>query len=216
LLGERIIPVSLVYRFVDTVCLLVSFRNVLLISQQNIKSNSYIFFLVWHLLPTHCRCRELLFHLFTHNDTYRHGRTPLDEGSARRRGLYLYNTQLFTRNTSMPPTGFEPAIPAIERPQTYAPTATGIGEFLHQVGKSCVHYRNQLDSGVCESSLCLFWVSWQTQKYILWVNSWNCLAFWYLLFLEPFIDLLAINLFPVLMHSKFLHCLWMIWGALVT
>ena len=47
-------------------------------------------------------------------------RAPLDEWSARCRDLYLatHNTQ--KRQTSMPPAGFEPAIPASERPQTLA------------------------------------------------------------------------------------------------
>jgi hypothetical protein len=47
--------------------------------------------------------------------TYTHttlGRTPLDEGSARRRNLYLttYNTQ--KKQPSMAPAGYEPIIPA--------------------------------------------------------------------------------------------------------
>jgi len=48
------------------------------------------------------------------------GRTLLDEWSARRRDLYqtTYNTQ--TRQISLPPAGFEPTIPASERPQTHA------------------------------------------------------------------------------------------------
>jgi hypothetical protein len=47
-----------------------------------------------------------------------HGRTPLDEWSARRRGLYLHRTTLYKhkRQTSMPSAGFEPAIPATKRP----------------------------------------------------------------------------------------------------
>jgi len=56
------------------------------------------------------------------------GRTPLDEGSARRTDLYLttHNTQ--TRQTSIPPAGFEPTIPARERLQihTLDSAATGI------------------------------------------------------------------------------------------
>jgi hypothetical protein len=31
-----------------------------------------LFFLVWPLLPTHCRCRRLLLHLITHMDIYTH------------------------------------------------------------------------------------------------------------------------------------------------
>jgi hypothetical protein len=47
--------------------------------------------------------------------TLRHttlGRTPLDEGSARSRPLYLSTHNTHNRQTSMPPAGFEPAIPA--------------------------------------------------------------------------------------------------------
>jgi hypothetical protein len=53
------------------------------------------------------------------------GKNPLDERSALRRDLYLT-----TRNTHMPPAGFQPAIPTRERPQTDAleRAATGIGE----------------------------------------------------------------------------------------
>ena len=43
------------------------------------------------------------------------------------------NTQ-YSRQTSMPPAGFEPAIPARERPQTHAldHAATGIGTLSHK------------------------------------------------------------------------------------
>jgi len=58
------------------------------------------------------------------------GKTPLDKWSARRRDLYLttHNTQ--SRQTSMPPLGFEPTNTAGERPQTYAldRAATGTGK----------------------------------------------------------------------------------------
>jgi len=49
-----------------------------------------IFFLVWPLLRIHYRCRGLFAELgktHWHTHTHTHGRTPLDEGSARRRGL---------------------------------------------------------------------------------------------------------------------------------
>ena len=52
----------------------------------------------------------------THTHTI--GRNPLDEGSARCRDLYLTTHNTHNRQTSIPPTGFEPAIPASERPQT--------------------------------------------------------------------------------------------------
>ena len=56
------------------------------------------------------------------------GRTPLDEWSAWRRDLYLTKHNTHNRQTSMPPAGFEPAIPASGGQQTYAldRVATGI------------------------------------------------------------------------------------------
>ena len=55
--------------------------------------------------------------------------TPLDEGSAHRRDLSLTTHNIHKRHTSMPPVGFEPAIPASERPKNYAlnSAATGLG-----------------------------------------------------------------------------------------
>jgi hypothetical protein len=46
------------------------------------------------------------------------GSSPLDEGSACHRDLYLTTHDI--HQTAMPPPGFEPAIPASERPQSYA------------------------------------------------------------------------------------------------
>ena len=43
-------------------------------------------------------------------------RTPLDEGSARRRDLYLTTHDTHNRQISMPLVGFEPKISAGERP----------------------------------------------------------------------------------------------------
>ena len=55
--------------------------------------------------------------------------TPLDERLARRSELYVTTYNIHTKQTSMPPLGFEPKISAGERPQTYAvdraATATG-------------------------------------------------------------------------------------------
>jgi hypothetical protein len=64
--------------------------------------------------------------------TLRHttlGRTPLDEWLARRRDLYLTTHNTRKRQTSMPPAGFKPAVPASERPQNHAldRAAAGIG-----------------------------------------------------------------------------------------
>jgi len=43
------------------------------------------------------------------------GRTPLDEWWARRRYLYLAAHKTHKRQSSMPPPGFEPAIPISQR-----------------------------------------------------------------------------------------------------
>jgi hypothetical protein len=60
------------------------------------------------------------------------GRTPLYEGSARRRDLYLTTHNTHNRETSMPPVGFELTIPASEWPQTDTldRVATGIGRLV--------------------------------------------------------------------------------------
>ena len=47
------------------------------------------------------------------------GRNPLDVWSVPRRDLYLTTHNTLNRHTSMTPAGFEPAILASERPQTY-------------------------------------------------------------------------------------------------
>ena len=47
------------------------------------------------------------------------GRTPLEELSVRRGELYLTTHNTHTRQAYMPPAGYEPAIPASERPYTH-------------------------------------------------------------------------------------------------
>jgi hypothetical protein len=71
------------------------------------------------------------------------GRTPLDEGPARRTDLYLTTHNTHKRQTSMPPAGFEPAIPASERPQTHAleRAVPGIGFPKHTMSK-LIHLLN--------------------------------------------------------------------------
>ena len=71
--------------------------------------------------------------------TFRHttlGRTPLDEWSAHRRDLDLATHNIHKRQTSVPPAGFEPAIPASERSQTHAfnREATGICLLVNRPG----------------------------------------------------------------------------------
>jgi hypothetical protein len=60
------------------------------------------------------------------------GRTPPNEWSARRRDLYLTIHNTHKRQTSMPPSGFEPTILASERSHTHSldRAATGIGIVL--------------------------------------------------------------------------------------
>jgi len=83
-----------------------------------------LYFLVWHLVPTHCRCAAFCC-IWSVNDTYTHthtlSRIPLDEGSACRRKLYRAKHNVQNRETAMPTAGFEPTIQASERRQTLTP-----------------------------------------------------------------------------------------------
>ena len=94
-------------------------------SYQNIMKKLLIlpFFLSYSdLLPTRCRCKGLLVHLITLTArTHTHGRTPLDEGSARGRDLRVTTHNTHNRQTSTPPAGFEPTMPARERPTARPP-----------------------------------------------------------------------------------------------
>jgi hypothetical protein len=73
-------------------------------------------------------------------------RTPLDELSARPRNLYLTKHNTYKRDKAMPLAGFEPTIPASERPQALAldRAVTGFGLFSFY-GAKCsvilVHFR---------------------------------------------------------------------------
>ena len=94
--------------------------------------NFFEFFWVWRNGPTRTYVTSNL-RLLDHiqgRTTVR--RTTLDEWSARRRGLYLTTHDNHNRQTSMPPAGFEPAIPTNGRPQTYAldRTTTGICSYF--------------------------------------------------------------------------------------
>lgn len=56
-----------------------------------------------------------------HSDTDISGMTPLDVGSARRREMHLRNNTQHSQETNVhAPPRFDFAIPATERPQTYA------------------------------------------------------------------------------------------------
>jgi hypothetical protein len=82
----------------------------------------FLSLLVRPLLTTHCRCRGLLLHLITLSDTHTHIHSvghpwTRDRSATEVSTCTTYNIN--TRQTLMPPVGFEPAIPASERPQTY-------------------------------------------------------------------------------------------------
>jgi hypothetical protein len=80
-------------------------------------------------LPTHFRCRRILLHLITLNDTHTHTHThtlcwtPLDEWR-----------NAYTKQTSTPKVGFEPADSKSARPHTYALdcAATGVDDAKHK------------------------------------------------------------------------------------
>jgi hypothetical protein len=77
----------------------------------------YIFFLSW--LDSSRRPRTPLR---GSSMTLRHailGRSHMDEWSARCRDLYLTTHNINKRQTSMPPAGLEPTVPASEWPQTH-------------------------------------------------------------------------------------------------
>jgi hypothetical protein len=64
-------------------------------------------------LPLHM---IILHYTHTHTHTHTLGRSPLYEGSDSHRDLYLTTHNIHKRQISMPPTGFDPVIPATERP----------------------------------------------------------------------------------------------------
>ena len=55
------------------------------------------------------------------------GRTPLDESSSRLGDLYMTTRNTHKRQIPVPWVGFEPTIPASERPQTYVLDSAAIG-----------------------------------------------------------------------------------------
>jgi len=84
--------------------------------------------------------RVALYHTQWHTHTF--SRIPLDEGSARRRDFYLTTHNIHKRKTSMSPAGFEPEIPASERPQTHAldRAANGIGSKAVKLTNKYVYF----------------------------------------------------------------------------
>jgi hypothetical protein len=91
-------------------------------------------------------------------DTYILAKDPLDERSAQRRDLYLTTHNTHKRQTSIPPVGFEPAIPASERPQIHASdcAATGIEriQINISIGPQTVSVRGTAQQRVDALNLC--------------------------------------------------------------
>ena len=79
-----------------------------------------IIFFLWRCGPA--RAMAFLFLTFLDHTPRRTtvGRTPLDKWPVRRRDIYLTTHNTNNRQTSMSPAGFEPAIPAGERPKMQA------------------------------------------------------------------------------------------------
>ena len=92
--------------------------------------------------PTQCCSFEIARRLTTL------GRTPLEEESARRQDLYLRKHSIYKRETSMPPAGFEPTIPASERRQTYTldSAETRIGLLMFEKSILMQRKRNEWNS----------------------------------------------------------------------
>jgi len=92
-LSLRVFPVGM---FLTTVAL---YLDVSFFCHANTFTVVVTYIFARSFLHVHCRCRGLLLCLITLNDTLTHTNTrtvrttPLDEGSARRRDHYLYNTQ---------------------------------------------------------------------------------------------------------------------------
>jgi hypothetical protein len=74
-------------------------------------------------VPTNFRCAVLLLHLITLNDTHTHHHHTRSDSSGRVIGpsqRHLPDNTRHSKQTFIPPAGFEPTIPASERPQTHA------------------------------------------------------------------------------------------------
>jgi hypothetical protein len=102
-------------------------------------------------------CQGLLLTLHDHTQTHNTvGRTPLDELSARRRDIYLTTHNTHKRQTSIPPAGFEPTIPASELPQTARPLGSACSKYYcftvqgpTTIGTSVAHARWATVTSVC-------------------------------------------------------------------
>ena len=86
--------------------------------------------------------------------THRHttlDMTPLYQGSARRRYLYLHNTKCSQQTDIHGPVGFEPAIPGSDWPQTYALDGAATVPHQRTMPCSCHH----MPTVTCPGTSCL-------------------------------------------------------------
>jgi len=144
-------------------------------------------FLVWPLLPTYRRCTAWLLHLITlngararahtHTHTHTHTnsltltlslslslslcRTTLDEESP---VAETWQHNIRKRHISMPLTGFEPTIPASERPQNYALNCVATWNSLLEVIKEEI---------LCNSEQPISWPSPETGPSKMWKKPLN-------------------------------------------
>ena len=118
----HVITLAVFYLTFNRLCLqvlhhyLASFDNVIF----KFKMNMLFCCFFWRNSPQWARASSFMRFLDHTQRRTTVDRTPLDEWSACRRDLYLTSHNTHNRQTSMPPVGIEPTIPASERPQTYA------------------------------------------------------------------------------------------------
>jgi hypothetical protein len=114
-------------------------RRVRLPSKRQIKPLRISIYILWLHSPSGPRpppCRG--FEITLRHTTV--GRTPLHEWSTRRRDLYLTTHNNHKTQTSMSPAGFEPWVPASERPQSTPYNAWPLGSAVSPYG--CKKSRN--------------------------------------------------------------------------
>jgi hypothetical protein len=94
------------------------------VEEEEVYSVNYSSFLTFFLrfdlfLSTYTRCIGLLLHFITLSDIYTHRQVSCGQGMDPSQSPLPHNTQ-HSQQIFTPPAGFEPAIPARGRPQTYA------------------------------------------------------------------------------------------------
>ena len=93
--------------------------------------------LIYTLYTSYCRCSALLVYMITLNDkethTQTHSRTLWTRDRPVAKTFTCSNHSIHKTQTTMPPAGFEPAVPTNERPQTHAldRAVTGVEENLN-------------------------------------------------------------------------------------